>query len=573
MSVLVPNRGASRRTPPDNSALVYSEPSWGSRLRRFWRDADGITLANLPDHLASLYGDRTVVRMASSSLLGFPGLGDHVTVNYEQLADSVARTAGGLASLGVGRGDRVALMTMNRFEMLFVALAAARLGAIPVPLNYLLRPDEVDAITRRAEARVFVTDRAVFSGVLRDPSSVPTVKQWFVIDEPIGGESLIDATMASEPVPPVPVKESDPALIFFTSGTTGVPKGATLSHAAATVGGRYHGRVFALKPRMGRPLVLSVMPVAHVGGYAALITYMAIGWPILFCPQFDPAQILDLMEQWSVTAFTGTPAMYQMLLDAGAEDRDLTSVRVWGGGADAFSDDVVRRFRDASARRGPLGWKRRPMFIRGYGMAESNGYVAQSPPMPMGDRCVGWVMPPVRHRIVDQSGTDVPRGTPGQLLLAGPTIATNYWNDPETTTAHFNDGWFQTGDVVQRGRLGMLYFVDRSRDMIKSGGYKIAAAEVDHVMEAHPSVLHAATVGLPHDQLGEEAVTAVVVRPGVELAEAELLRWVRTRLAGPKCPRRIVFVGSLPLTFSLKPKRREVQAMLARRAAREGAAR
>jgi acyl-CoA synthetase (AMP-forming)/AMP-acid ligase II len=201
-------------------------------------------------------------------------------------------------------------------------------------------------------------------------------------------------------------------------------------------------------------------------------------------------------------------------------------------------------------------------------MAETNGYVAQSPPMPVGDRCIGWVMPPVRHRIVDESGRDVPGGAPGELLLAGPTIATDYWNDPDETAAHFEDGWFRSGDIVRRGRLRMLYFVDRSRDLIKSGGYKIAAAEVDNVVEAHSAVLHAATVGVPHEQLGEEAVTAVVLRPGTDVSEAELLRWARGRLASAKCPRRIVFVGSLPLTVSLKPKRREVQAMLTRRTVR-----
>lgn len=521
-----------------------------------------MNLTDLPDRLASLYGERTAVRVLGPPLLAYPGLRNATSVSYVQLADCVARIGGGLAVLGVRRGDRVALMTLNRFEMFLVAFGVARLGAIPVPLHYQLRPAEVDAILARLAATMLVTDRTVSAGMPR--SALSSEVKRVTIDD-TDGESLLAMAAAAPPVSPARVKITEPALIFFSSGTTGAPKGATLSHAAAVVGAKYHGRLFALRPRMGRPLVLAAMPVAHVGGYAAMLTYLAVGWPILFCPYFIPSRLLGVMERWRVTAFTGTPSMYRLLLQAGAADRDLSSMRIWAGGADAFSDDLVRRFRDMATRRGPFGLRRRPMFIRGYGMAEANGYVAQTPPFPVGDRCIGWIMPPVKYRIVNDAGNDAPPGTEGELLLSGPTIAVNYWNDEDETAAHFRDGWFWTGDIVRRGRWGMLYFEDRARDTIKSGGFKIAAAEIDNVLEAHPAVLHAATVGLPHGQLGEQAVSAVVVQDGADIREEDLMRWARARLASPKCPRTIVFVPSLPLTFTDKPRRREVRAMLASR--------
>ena len=251
--------------------------------------------------------------------------------------------------------------------------------------------------------------------------------------------------------------------------------------------------------------------------------------------------------------------MYRILQEAGVLERDLTSIRIWAGGADAFSDDLVRTFRNGAARRGPGGVRLKPMFIRGYGMAEANSYVAQTPPFPAGDHCLGWVLPPVRSRIVDEEMRDVPRGTPGELLIKGPNVTAGYWEDPDANADAFVDGWFRTHDIVRKGKWGMLYFVGRSNDIIKSGGYKISANEIDQVLTQHPDVEHAATVGVPDPVKGERPMAAVVLRPGADVRAEDILEWARDRLAPYKCPRRIVVMPDLPFTFSLKPKRREVR--------------
>jgi long-chain acyl-CoA synthetase len=255
------------------------------------------------------------------------------------------------------------------------------------------------------------------------------------------------------------------------------------------------------------------------------------------------------------------------LLSAGARDRDLSSIKIYGGGADLFPDELVTTFRGLG-RRG----SRKALFIRGYGMAEANSYVTQTPPFECGDACVGWVMPPVKFRLVDEEGKDVPRGEPGELLLKGPNITTQYWNDAEATRDAVVDGWFHTGDVLRQGKWRMLYFVARTKEIIKSGGYKISASEIDNVLRAHPDIAQVATVGVPDARKGERPFAAVMLRDGSAATASTILDWARERIAPYKCPRRIFIVDDIPFTFSLKPKRLEVRDRLIAMIEAEGGA-
>jgi acyl-CoA synthetase (AMP-forming)/AMP-acid ligase II len=542
-------------------ALNFTEPPWRVRRRTFIRDNRSITFANFIDVLADLYGDRTAFVL--DRRIDYPGFSGDV-LSYRDVRRLVNRMGHALRTLGVQRGDRVAMITMNRVEMAFCNFAAGKIGAIPVPMNFMLRPSEIDYIVQKSGAELLVCDPLVMANTIKDVSNVPSAKRWAMLGEEEhtypGVASIRDLmTVASDDLAPVvPPSERDTALLFFTSGTTGFPKGAMLSHESAMVGIRFHGRLSALQPRIGKGLSLLVMPVAHSGGYTAMLLQLALGRPSYFVSRFDPAHILDLIEQTRATFFVGSPAMYRMLLDAGAEARDLTSIRVWGGGADAFDDPLVAKFRSMAARHTPLGLKLKPMFVRGYGMAEANSYVSTTLWFPHGENCLGWVMPPVRFRIADEAGNDVPRGRVGELLLKSPSLMHGYWNDVEATDAAMDHGWFHTGDLVRQGKWRMLYFAGRSGDIIKSGGYKIAAAEIDHVIAEHPDVDMAATVGMPDQVKGELPVTAVTLRPEAAATPEDILAWARERLAPYKCPRQIRVVDSMPLTISLKVKRREV---------------
>ena len=553
--------GAVTDRPGGPLRLNYTEPSWADRRRVFIRERDRFNYATWVDRLVDLYGDRTA--FALDQPIHYPGFSGDV-LSYRDVGRLVNRMAHALRALGVRPGDRVGMITMNRIEMAFVNFAAGKIGAIPVPMNFMLRPAEIDYIMRKSGAELLVCDRTVFDSQIRDASEVPAVKRWAMIGEedppePCASmrELMVDAPDDIEPV--LPDSDAQPALLFFTSGTTGFPKGAVLTHTAAMVGVRNHGRVYALTPRRKPQLSLLVMPVAHAGGYAALLIQMAVGMPAYFMSRFDPAGILETIARYRVTLFSGTPTMFRMLLDAGAREADLSSIRTYGGGADLFPDDLVTTFRGLAARPGPFGRTRKAMFIRGYGMAEANSYVTQTPPFECGDACLGWVMPPVKFRIVDEEGRDVPRGQPGELLLAGPNITKEYWNDPEATAAAIQHGWLHTGDMVRQGKWRMLYFHARTKEIIKSGGYKIAAPEIDQVLGQHPDVDLAATVGVPDERKGERPMSAVVLRAGATTSASDVLDWARQRIAPYKCPRRIFIVDAIPFTFSMKPKRLEVR--------------
>jgi acyl-CoA synthetase (AMP-forming)/AMP-acid ligase II len=541
--------------------LNLSQPPLRDRVRVFLREHDKWTYANFLDRLAALYGERTA--FALDRPIDYPGFSGDV-LSYQDVLRLVNRIAGALRTVGVEPGNRVAMITANRIEMAFCNFAAAKIGAIPVPMNFMLRPAEIEHIVQRSGAEVLICDPLVFNENIKDPGNVPSAKRWLMVGEPEPPEPCepLAAYMADAPDHLEPVEPSswnDTALLFFTSGTTGLPKGATLTHESAVVFLRHHGRAYALRPRISPSLALLVMPVAHAGGYAAMISQLGMGMPAYFISKFDVHAIVDSFEAFRPTMFSGTPAMYRMLIDAGLLERDLTSIRIWAGGADAFSDDLIRTLRNAAARRGPGGVMLKPMFIRGYGMAEANSYVAQTPPFETGDNCLGWVLPPVKYRIVDEQLNEA-RGKPGELLLKGPNLTSGYWEDPDATKRSFvDDGWFRTYDVVRKGKWGMLYFVGRSNEIIKSGGYKISAAEIDEVLEQHPDVEHSATVGIPDEMKGERPMTAVMLRSGATSSTDELLEWARERIAPYKCPRRVFSMPDLPFTFSIKPKRFEVR--------------
>lgn len=544
--------------------IDFTVPPWRERFRVLLREAPRLNYANFLDRLVTLYGRRTAFILDEP--LDYPGFAGDV-MSFDDVGGMVSRIAGSLRTIGVAQGDRVGLITMNRIELAFANFAAARIGAIPVPMNFQLTAHEIAYIADKAGIEVLVCDPAIL-GTIGGIGNVPNVKTWVMTgtDDAPEGVTTLRSLMADAPahVEPVePASQRDTALLFFTSGTTGFPKGAMLSHQAAMVGIHSHVRASGLSPVLKDRISLAVMPVAHAAGYAMMLLNLGMGTPVAFLSTFDPQAIFRAVERLRPTVFSGTPTMFRMLFDAGARDVDWSSIRVFGGGADAFSDELVKKVRALGARTGPLGITRKPWFVRGYGMAEANSYLAQTPPFPAGDNCCGWVLPPVKYRLIDEAGNDVPKGQPGELVIKGPNVTSGYWNDPEATQAAFTpDGWFRTGDVLRKGKLRMLYFVGRTAEIIKSGGYKISASEIDNVLMSHPDVEGAATVGIPHEVKGERPFSAVKLRAGCSTTTDDVLAFARERLARYKCPRGVVALDEIPMTFSMKPKRREVRERL-----------
>ena len=534
---------------------IRIRPSLRAKLRAFAK-ARTITSATFTDVLADVYGERTCFLLDRP--LKTPYFEGSV-LSYRALNALVRRTATVLKRLGVRPGDRVALCTANRIELAFVEFAAQRLGAVPVPLNFMLTQGEMAGLVRRSGARVMVVDRTVYhqslEGVDRR-AELGNIEHWVMVTakEAPAGFVRFDELMAraEEDGAPAKVKDEDPAVIFFTAGTTGLPKGAVLTSGALMYALRRYIRVSAVRPTSGTNLSLMVMPLAHIGGHQALLIQMALASPMLLMSTFDPEKILELIERYKVTTFAGIPTMFRMLLAAGAERRDLSSVRLWGGGGDAFPTDLVQTFKKLS---------RRAWFVTGYGLAETSGQLTINP-LGIGDACVGWFLPGVGARLVGEDGRDVEAGEVGELLVKTPSIMRGYWDDAEATNKSMKDGWFRTGDLMKKGKYGLHYFVAREKDMIKVSGYSVFPAEVEAILETHPDVEQSVVVGLPHPVKGTLPVAAVVRRDGSTTSEEELHAWAKDKVARYRCPRRIVFVESIALNQAMKPLRRQVRADL-----------
>jgi acyl-CoA synthetase (AMP-forming)/AMP-acid ligase II len=485
------------------------------------------TLGTILERLAKVHGSHRLVEESGGGL----------RLTYTQASKRVNRWAGGIAAKTTP-GDRVVIASDNGYEMLLLSLAASRAGVIPVPVNANMRPDEI-------------------RHVIDDSAAALVVRAATDVD---GHEPLA----AAHPADP-----GDVAALFYTSGTTGKPKGVELTHRSL-VGQMAAAGAMPANRLMPGGAVLS-LPVAHIMGFAAILGLACGGVPVFFIPKFRPTEVLDAIEERRASIFIGVPAMYRMLLEAGAEQRDLSSVRVWGSGADAMPAELASKFKSMGATAslpivGPIG---EALFFEGYGMVESGGGAAvkASPPMlniGLGES-LGFPLPGYKFRVVDDDGHEVGAGQVGELLLKGPGVTRGYWGDTAATAATLTeDGWLRTGDLARKGLLGAVVFEGRKKDVIKHGGYSVYALEVELALEEHPDVLEAALVGLPDERKGEIPAAAVRLRPGSPLTPDELCTWAAERLTEYKVPQQIVFVEDLPRTGTNKVQRRELLPLFSR---------
>ena len=484
------------------------------------------TLGTLMDRLARAHGNRRLVTEADGGL----------SLTYNQAAKRARRWAGGIAER-TKPGDVVVIATPNGYEQLLLCVAAARAGTIPAPVNSEMRREEVDHVVRDSGASL----------VLRSAVEVD------------GGTPLVEAH---------PAEPGDVAALFYTSGTTGSPKGAALTHRAL-VGQASSAAMWPT--RLHRDEAVISLPVAHIMGFAVLVGLGFAGIPCYLLPRFNPVRVLDAIEQRRATIFVGVPAMYRMLDEAGAESRDLGSVRVWASGADAMPPELADRFKRMGATItvplvGSLG---QATFAEGYGMVEVGGGVAAkvSPPFlnsasgPLGE-ALGFALPGYEMRIVDDDGEPAKAGEVGELHVKGPGVLAEYWGDDEATAAVLtDDGWLRTGDLARKGPFGLLVFEGRRKHVIKHGGYSVYSLEVEHVLEQHPDVLEAVVVGIPDDRLGELPVAAVRLRPGATLRKAGLVTWAKRHLSEYKVPKQLVAVDELPRTGTQKVQKQAVAAL------------
>jgi acyl-CoA synthetase (AMP-forming)/AMP-acid ligase II len=486
------------------------------------RDA---TLGTIMQTLAAIYGDRRLVLEP-----------DGLELTYDDAADLVARWAGAIRHR-IEVGDRVVVATPNGYEQLLLSLAVSRAGGVAVPLNDQMSADETDHVSHDCGARLTIASAAELDADRGEPLR----------------RSVDSGT-------------GDVAALFYTSGTTGRPKGAELTHRAL-VGQVLSGVVWPAGLRR-EECVLS-LPVAHIMGFSALLGLACAGIPTYFMAHFDAVEVLDALQSRRSTSFIGVPAMYRMMIEAGAAERDLRAVRIWGSGADAMPADLALQFKSFGSMAhvpgvGPVG---EATFVEGYGMVELGGAAVAkvSPPMlDMGlGESFGLSLPGYELKVVGgDDGAEVAVGEVGELWIRGPGVLKGYWNAPEATRAAVTeDGWLRTGDLARRGRLGTVRFVGRTKDVIKCGGYSVYALEVQTVLEQHPQVREAAVVGLPDERLGQVPAAVVRLDRGADLDGLDLPAWCASHLARYKVPRRFVAVDDLPRTGTRKVQKSQLMGL------------
>jgi long-chain acyl-CoA synthetase len=423
-------------------------------------------------------------------------------LTYAQLDRKANGFAAFLHAHGVRPGQRVALNIANRWAFVVALLGTLKLGATVAPLDPQLTDDE---------RRGIVADLA------------PAV----VVHEVLGDEAEWPPAAAGQA----------PALILYTSGSTGAPKGARLSHAALTFAlGSWAGPVMALTPS---DVVLAVLPLSHALGIAgALLAPLAVGATVVLLERFSPEAVLAAIGAHAVTVFPGVATMFRRVLDAPGFDRArLGSLRLCLSGAAPCPWDLAREWRERTGVR----------ILRGYGMTElfrPLSYLADDPT----ERpdAVGRPVPGVEVRLVDDDDRPVPAGSVGELLIRTPGVMEGYLNAEEETRAVLADGWFRTGDLAVLHADGYVGIEGRKRERILRGGYSVFPAEIEAVLLAHPAIAEAAVVGVPHPELGEEVAAFVALREGAQAAPEALIAHCRDRLAAFKCPRRVTIVDRLP---------------------------
>ncbi|MFG1962107.1 long-chain-fatty-acid--CoA ligase [Nonomuraea sp. NPDC049028] len=484
---------------------------------------------------------------------------DGVDRTYGQLNVRVDRLVHVLGARGVGPGDRVVVMMYNGLEPVEVFFACARMGAVCVPVNFRLHADEVAYQLADSGAVVAVVEDGLAATFARAWKNVPTVRHCLVAGAAgeLGAdlESYEDALReAPKSGARVAVDPHAPAFIMYTSGTTGRPKGAVLTHynlAVQTMSRFAHIGV----PSDCRAWLIST-PLFHIGGLAALLSSVMVGGRTVIARsgRFDPVGTLDLLERERIGYVFLVPAQWQAVCDVpGIAERDLSALRLISWGAAPATKALLLRMIETFP-----GARLLSVFGQTETSAVSTVLLGEEALRKIGS--VGTPLVNVEVRIVDEQMNDVPRGEIGEIVYRGPTIMTAYWNKPAETAAAFAGGWFHSGDLVRQDEDGYIYVVDRLKDMIISGGENIYSAEVEEAIAAHPGVAEVAVVGVPDERWGETPLAVVVPASEGGLPTAEDIReWCRTRLAAYKVPRRVTVIAELPRNASGKVRKHELR--------------
>jgi long-chain acyl-CoA synthetase len=467
------------------------------------------------------------------------------TLTYGDLDDRSARVATLLREHGLAPGDRVGLMLPNVLEFPPAYYGVLRAGGIVVPMNVLLKRREIAFYLEDSGAKLLLAWHSFLNDA--EAGAADAGAELIAVEPEAFAATLAGLAPAPEMAE---VDDEDTAVILYTSGTTGKPKGAELSHLNLLRNADVSART---NTTVGEgDIVLGALPLFHsFGQTVSMNASILVGATLTLVPKFDPGEALETMARDGVTHFYGVPTMYgAMLHHPGHEEYDVSTLRVCMTGGSSMPVEVMRGFEEAFET----------IVLEGYGLSETSPVAScNHPEMERKPGSIGTPIEGVEMRIVDEHDAEVPQGEVGEIVIRGHNIMKGYWGRPDATAEAMRGGWFHSGDMGKVDEDGYFYVVDRKKDMIIRGGYNVYPREVEELLYEHPQVREAAVLAVPHPEWGEEVGAAVVLGPGEEVAPEEISAWVRERIAAYKYPRVVWFLDELPKGPTGKIVKREIE--------------
>jgi long-chain acyl-CoA synthetase len=490
-------------------------------------------LSSFLEHSAAAHPDHPAIRL------------DDFTLSYAELREAAGKMNTLLAAAGVQPGDRVGIMLPNvpAFPIAFYGALAA--GAVVVPMNPLFKSREVGYYLSDSGAKVLIAWHAVAGEAAKGAADAGA--------EVLVAETADLAGLLTGHAPAAGVSsrgDADDAVILYTSGTTGKPKGAQLTHANMTSNADVVART--LLQNGTDDVTMGCLPLFHVFGLTCgLNATVAAGGTLTLLPRFDGARALEIIARDAVTIFEGVPTMYAAMLHSPDGDpAQAATLRTCISGGASLPLEILREFEE----------KFGCVILEGYGLSETSPVASFN--LPDRERKPGSIGVPVegvQMRLVDDQGQPISTGI-GEIAIKGHNVMKGYLGKPEATAEAITDGWFRTGDLAKVDEDGYFYIVDRKKDLIIRGGYNVYPREIEEVLHEHPAVAEVAVIGMPHDDLGEEIGAAVALKPGASATPEELRAFARDKVAAYKYPRRVWLVDELPKGPTGKILRREVKA-------------
>jgi long-chain acyl-CoA synthetase len=468
---------------------------------------------------------------------------DDAVLTYAALDGSSAHIAGLLAEHGVGPGDRVGIMLPNVPYFPVTYYGVLRAGAVVVPMNVLLKRREVAFYLKDSGAKLLFA----WHGFAEDAGSgAEDAGAECIIVTPGEFEQTVGA--ASPRTDVVARDDANTAVILYTSGTTGTPKGAELTHQNLRRNAEVSRELFSAG---AEAVTLGALPLFHSFGQTCSMNAIVLtGGTLTMIPRFDPEKALEIIQRDHVNIFMGVPTMYGALLHLSGRERfDTSTLKLCVSGGSALPVELLRSFEQAFAAK----------ILEGYGLSETSPVASFNHP----DRerkpgSIGTPIAGVEMKVVDEHDDEVAQGEVGEIVIRGHNVMSGYWQRPDSTEEAIRDGWFHSGDMARVDEDGYFFIVDRKKDLIIRGGYNVYPREVEEVLYEHPAVREAAVIGIPHDEYGEEIGAAVTLKDGAEATADELRDFVKKQVAAYKYPRYVWFVEELPKGPTGKILKREI---------------